>query len=630
VRTTDKHVKEDKMTACEPIAVIGIGCMFPRANSRGAYWANIKNGVDAITEIPEGHWRIDDYYSPDPSIQDHTHAKRGGFLSPMAFTPFEFGIPPNAIEATDTSQLLGMCAAKQALHDAGYGDASRYDRDRVSVILGVTGALELTTTLGARLGHPKWRKALRDEGLDEAVSDAVIQRISEQYVPWQENSFPGLLGNVVAGRISNYLDLGGTNCVVDAACASSFSAIHLASMELQTGRADMVISGGIDTFNDVFMYMCFGKTLALSPTSDAKPFDEDADGTILGEGLGIVVLKRLEDAERDRDNIYAVIRAMGTSSDGKGKAIYAPSEKGQIKAIEQAYKMAHVDPSTITLLEAHGTGTRVGDAVEINAVSQVFNNGASAPWCAIGSVKSQIGHTKAAAGAAGLIKAALALHHKVLPPTIKVTRPTRALRENSPFYINQAAKPWVSHPEHPRRAAVSAFGFGGSNFHCVLEEYDAVKAAPDFDGATEILAVSADTIEGLKRELDRVHAGSSWEERLSLFKKLREGFNVRNPYRLTAVVKETDDIGGLMKRIGKTLEREGNDRSWSLPEGVYFGSGEPEGKLGFLFPGQGSQYVGMLREMSCQFPQILESLETADLALGEKAGEKSGRNPRGQ
>ncbi|HKI49273.1 MAG TPA: beta-ketoacyl synthase N-terminal-like domain-containing protein, partial [Desulfobacteria bacterium] len=339
------------MTGCEPIAVIGIGCIFPRANNRGAYWANLKNGVDAITEIPEGHWRIDDYYSPDPSFQDHTHAKRGGFLSHMEFAPFEFGIPPNAIEATDTSQLLGMCAAKQALHDAGYGDASRYDKDRVSVILGVTGALELTTTLGARLGHPKWRKALRDEGLDEAISESVVKRISEQYVPWQENSFPGLLGNVVAGRISNYLDLGGTNCVVDAACASSFSAIHLASMELQTGRADMVISGGIDTFNDVFMYMCFSKTLALSPTSDAKPFDEDADGTILGEGLGIVVLKRLEDAERDQDNIYAVIRAMGTSSDGKGKAIYAPSEKGQIKAIEQAYKMARMDPSTITLLE---------------------------------------------------------------------------------------------------------------------------------------------------------------------------------------------------------------------------------------------------------------------------------------
>ena len=622
MKTTKDNKKSGVKPGCEPIAIIGIGCIFPRANNPGAYWVNLKNGLDAIREIPEDYWRIDDYYSADPSFQDHTHARRGGFLTPIDFAPLEFGITPNSIEATDTSQLLGMVAAKQALLDAGYGDDAPYDKDRVSVILGVTGALELTTTLGARLGHPKWRKALRDEGLDDALSDNIVNRISEQYVPWQENSFPGLLGNVVAGRISNYLDLGGTNCVVDAACASSFSAIHLAGMELETGRADMVISGGIDTFNDVFMYMCFSKTLALSPTSDAKPFDEEADGTILGEGLGIVVLKRLEDAKRDKDNIYAVIRAIGTSSDGKGKAIYAPSARGQIKAIKQAYRLADMDPSTINLLEAHGTGTKVGDAVEIEAISEVFKNGTRPPWCAIGSVKSQIGHTKAAAGAAGLIKAALALHHKVLPPTIKVTTPTRALRDNSPFYINQAPKPWVAHPEHPRRAAVSAFGFGGSNFHCVLEEYDAEKAAPDFDGSTEILTLSSDTLEGLKGELDKISAGASWEDLSRWFKKLRAGFNAQDRYRLTAVIKKSDPIGSLMKRIGKTLEREPNDTPWSLPEGVYFGLDGFRGKLGFLFSGQGSQYVGMLREMSCQFPQMLSSLEKADLALGEKAPRK--------
>ena len=619
MKTTKDHKKIGANPGCEPIAIIGIGCIFPGANNHGAYWANLKNGVDAIREIPEDYWRIDDYYSADPSSQDHTHAKRGGFLSPIDFAPLEFGVPPHAIEATDTSQLLGMVAAKQALFDAGYGDDATYDKDRVSVILGVTGALELTTTLGARLGHPKWRRALKDEGLDDVLSDRIVNRISEQYVPWQENSFPGLLGNVVAGRISNALDLGGTNCVVDAACASSFSAIHLASMELQTGRADMVISGGIDTFNDVFMYMCFSKTLALSPTSDVKPFDENADGTILGEGLGLVVLKRLVDAERDKDNIYAVIRAMGTSSDGKGKAIYAPSELGQVKAIKQAYGLAALAPSTITLLEAHGTGTKVGDAVEIKAITQVFKNGIETPWCAIGSVKSQIGHTKAAAGAAGLIKAALALHHKVLPPTIKVTTPAKVLRENSPFYINKSPKPWVAHPEHLRRAAVSAFGFGGSNFHCVLEEYGAEKAFPDFDGATEILAVSSNTHEGLKRELDGIDAGSSWEDLSRTLKKLREGFNVQNRYRLTAVISEGDDLHSRMRRIRKTLETGPIDTQWSLPEGVYFGLEGFKGKLGFLFSGQGSQYVGMLREMSCQFPQMLSSLEAADLSLRAKS-----------
>src|SRR4029077_9454621 len=193
--------------------------------------------------------------------------------------------------------------------------------------------LELVVPLGARLGHPHWKRAMKAAGIpDDQIEDA-SERIAESYVPWQENSFPGLLGNVVAGRIANRLDLHGTNCVVDAACASSLSAVHLAAMELQTGRADVVVTGGCDTFNDIFMYMCFSKTPALSPSGDAKPFDANGDGTILGEGLGVVVLKRLADAERNGDTIYAVLKGVGSSSDGKGNAIYAPSPEGQKKAI---------------------------------------------------------------------------------------------------------------------------------------------------------------------------------------------------------------------------------------------------------------------------------------------------------
>ena len=235
----------------------------------------------------------------------------------------------------------------------------------MSVILGVTGTLELVIPLGARLGHPKWKRAMRDAGIPAELADDAAARIAESYVPWQENSFPGLLGNVVAGRIANKLDLGGTNCVVDAACASSLSAVHLASLELQAGRADVAVTGGCDTFNDIFMYMCFSKTPALSPTGNAKPFDANGDGTILGEGLGVVVLKRLADAERDGDTIYAVLKGVGSSSDGKGKAIYEPSAAGQKKALVTAYQLAGVTPDTIELVEAHGTGTKVGDTVEI-------------------------------------------------------------------------------------------------------------------------------------------------------------------------------------------------------------------------------------------------------------------------
>jgi acyl transferase domain-containing protein len=466
----------------DALAIIGIGCLFPRADGLSAFWANIANRVDAITEIPPSHWRTADYLDADPKSPDRVYTARGGFLEPTPFDCSRFGIAPNNLEATDTAQLLGLVAARQALIDAGYGDDGKpFDRKRVSVLLGVTGTLELVIPLGARLGHPLWRRALKEAGVADDVAEDVVQRIADGYVPWQENSFPGLLGNVVAGRIANRLDLGGTNCVVDAACASSLSAVHLAALELQSGRADMVLTGGIDTFNDIFMYMCFSKTPALSPTGDARPFDADGDGTILGEGLGVLVLKRLADARRDGDRIYAVVRGIGSSSDGKGNAVYAPRAEGQMAALRTAYESAGVTPDTIELVEGHGTGTKVGDATEVSALKAVYGeSGRSGAWCALGSVKSQVGHTKAAAGAAGLIKAACALYHKVLPPTLKVRRPLDVLRDG-PFYVNTEKRPWLPSANHPRRAAISAFGFGGSNFHCVLEEANPVKETIDWD-----------------------------------------------------------------------------------------------------------------------------------------------------
>ena len=425
-----------------PVAIIGIGCLFPGAEDLSAYWANIRDRRDAIAEVPATHWRPDDYFDPDPKAPDRTYARRGGFLTPVDFPPLDFGIAPNNLEATDTTQLLGLLVARQALDDAGYGPGRDFDRDRVSVILGVTGTLELVIPLGARLGHPIWRRALKDAGVADDTAEIVVRGIAGSYVGWQENSFPGLLGNVAAGRIANRLDLGGTNCVIDAACASSLGALNLALLELASGRCDMALTGGLDTFNDIFMYMCFSKTPALSPTGDARPFDAAGDGTILGEGLGVLVLKRLEDARRDGDRVYAVIRGVGTSSDGKGGAVYAPSASGQARALRRAYQLAGVSPATVELVEAHGTGTKVGDATELAALTEVYREArAEGTWCALGSVKSQIGHTKAAAGAAGLIKAALALYHKVLPPTIKVTRPIEGPRRGAPFYVNTEAAP---------------------------------------------------------------------------------------------------------------------------------------------------------------------------------------------
>ncbi len=598
-------------TPSVPVAIIGMGCLFPRAENLGRYWANIRDGVDAIREIPPTHWNPEDYHDPDPKAPDRTYARRGGFLDPVDFPSLDFGIAPTNLDATDTTQLLGLMVAKAALDDAGYGSGGKaIDRERVSVLLGVTGTLELVIPLGARLGHPIWRRALKDAGVAEPVASEVVQRISDSYVGWQENSFPGLLGNVAAGRIANRLDLGGTNCVVDAACASSLGAVHLAMMELASGRCDVALTGGLDTFNDIFMYMCFSKTPALSPTGDARPFSASGDGTTLGEGLGVLTLKRLDDARRDGDRIYAVIKGVGASSDGKGNAVYAPSAAGQAKCLRRAYEAADISPATVELVEAHGTGTKVGDAVELSALAEVYRSSkAEGTWCALGSVKSQIGHTKAAAGAAGLIKASLALHHKVLPPTLKVDRPAEgASPGQTPFYLNTEARPWLPNPDHPRRAAVSAFGFGGSNFHCVLEEADPEPAPTAWDGDVQILAYSGRDANAIRSSLEAIPADPSWDVLRSEAARSRSHFKTDSPHRLVIVAER----GGvpwpmLLDRARSML----GGPAASAPEGIYHGTGTEPGGLAVLFPGQGSQYVGMLRGLACRFPEMLTTLASA-------------------
>ena len=598
----------------EPIAVIGVGALYPGSTNADGFWNDILNGKDLITDVPPSHWLIDDYYDPNLKAIDKTYCKRGAFLKDYAFDPIEYGIPPNIIPATDTSQLLALIVAKETLHDTKQYQFQGVDLSRVSVILGA-GSLEALQFVISRMQRPVWKKALQEFGLSSADTELICDKIANSYVPWQEATFPGLLGNVVAGRVANRFNLGGTNCVVDAACATSLAALSMATSELQLGSADMVITGGIDTLNDINMFMCFSKVQALSLDGDCRPFSNKADGTILGEGLGMLALKRLSDAERDGNPIYALIRGVGTSSDGRSKSIYAPLASGQSKAILRAYEMAGYPLDTVEMIEAHGTGTKAGDHAEFHGLNIAFSEmkNTKKQFCALGSVKSQIGHTKAAAGTAGLFKLIMALHHKTFPPTIKVDQPNPSLDwKNSPFYLNTEARPWIN-GHHPRRGGVSSFGFGGSNFHVTAEEYTGKQKAERLRTCpTELIILTADSPQNLiilgQQILEEIT-----ESTLSLSYlpyRLQKNFNVEHLSRLAIVAKEKEDLREKLLSAIATIQVSPL-QTFSWVNGIYYGQACNPGKVAFLFSGQGSQYINMGANLAMSFMQAMQVWEKA-------------------
>ncbi len=451
------------------IAIIGMAAVMPGAANVSRFWSNTLGGVDAITEIPPDRWNWRLYYDADPKAPDKIISRWGGFLPDIPFDPIRYGMPPSSLPSIEPAQLIALEVVRNALADAGYAERP-FPREQTSVVLGMGGgAAQLAMGFAFRSYLP-----MLDTVLPEAGREA-MQHCQGLLPEWTEDSFPGFLLNVTAGRIANRLNLGGSNYTVDAACGSSLAAAALAVRELETGAADMVVLGGVDTVQNPFTYLAFSKTQAFSPRGRCRPFDSSADGIVISEGVAALVLKRLADAERDGDRIYAVIKGVGASSDGRARGLTAPVVDGQMRALERAYSKAGISPSTVGYVEAHGTGTALGDVVEIEALGQLFRNAGTAPGdCVVGSVKSSIGHTKCAAGLAGLINASLTLFHKVLPPTIGVETPNPNLDlRDGPFRLCNEARPWLhAHPDRPRRAGVSAFGFGGTNFHAVLEAYD--------------------------------------------------------------------------------------------------------------------------------------------------------------
>jgi acyl transferase domain-containing protein len=627
------------------VAVVGVGAVLPDAPDAPTFWQNVIAGKNSITDVQDDRWSAADYYDPDPKAPEKTYSKIGGWVRGFKFDPVKFRIPPTMANAMDDGQKWVVTAAQKTLADAGYPDKP-LDLERTAVILGNAMGGELHYMTALRVFAPEYVHALENteefRRLPEKVRAAMVSQmkgeIAKRLPDISEDSMPGELANIMAGRVSAVFNLRGPNYTTDAACASSLAALDAAIHGLVDHQFDAVMTGGIDHNMGAPTFVKFCKIGALS-ADGSRPYAKGANGFVMGEGGALFLLKRLGDAEKAGDRIYAVIRAVGASSDGKGKGITAPNPIGQILAMQRGWARAGLSPSTVSLVEGHGTSTKVGDVVEVESLAKVIApSGLPKRSIALGSVKSQIGHLKSGAGAAGLLKAVYALHHKVLPPSINFGEPNPDIAfDQTPFFVSGKAQPWERPSCGVRRAGLSAFGFGGTNFHIVLEEHvpgsltarrpvvqvgadvSSSEAGGGFSVANapsplgDLLAVGAADARGLRSELERAMGEAKAGKTPRRAPPSPEVMGAAE--RVIMSFDTAEDLASKCERALKALDKN-EGRAWRLlqPKGIYKGKG-PAPKVAFMFPGQGSQYVNMLADLRRADPVVAETFLEADAVM---------------
>ena len=469
-RRTRTSNRQDK------IAIVGMSGRYAQANNLQQYWDNLAAGRNSIVEVPRSRWNVDRYYDPVPGKRNKTYSKWLGAMEGVEnFDPLFFRISPDDAANMDPQHRLFLQESYRAFEDAGYPNSALSNK-KCGVYLGITS---------------------NEYSLVHHRNKVTSANITSNNTA------------IAAARIAYYLNLKGPAISVDTACSSSLVAIHLACQGLLSHETDMALAGGVSLWLSQESYLAMSEAGMLSPQGQCKTFDDSADGIVVGDGVGAVVLKRLRDAEADRDVIHGVILGSGINQDGRTNGITAPSVNSQIELLREVYSRHGVDPRTVSYVETHGTGTRLGDPIELEALATAFREKTTKRnYCALASVKSNIGHTAAAAGVASVQKVLLSMRHRTLAPTLHVTSEnTQFDFDASPFYINKQRREWAAESGRLRRAGVSSFGFSGTNAHLVLEEYSARAAgrASGVSGAVPgvaqtLVPLSAQTIDQLEQK----------------------------------------------------------------------------------------------------------------------------------